>query len=131
MAEDTSTLADACAQILPNRQRSELLDAIDTLRHFKQKGLDLPVPQIVVLGDQSSGKSSVLESLARISLPVGTGLCTRFPIELVLRNGSSDSMEMEILPSRNHEQSDMSTHELKQFRKSATNLENVDVSRWI
>lgn len=131
MAEDTSTLTDALAQILPNRHRSELLDAIDTLRHFNKKGLDLPVPQLVVLGDQSSGKSSVLESVARISLPVGTGLCTRFPIELALRNGSSDSMEMEILPGDSREQSDMSTHELKNFRRSATNLGNMDVSGWI
>lgn len=131
MAEDTSTLTDALAQILPNRHRPELLDAIDTLRHFNKKGLDLPVPQLVVLGDQSSGKSSVLESVARISLPVGTGLCTRFPIELALRNGSSDSMEMEILPGDSREQSDMSTHELKNFRRSATNLRNMDVSRWI
>ncbi|KAL6649618.1 hypothetical protein ACP70R_013842 [Stipagrostis hirtigluma subsp. patula] len=62
-----------------------LLDAVDRLRHLKitQEGIQLPT--IVVVGDQSSGKSSVLESLAGISLPRGQGICTRVP--LVMRSG--------------------------------------------
>ena len=39
---------------------------------------DLPI--IVVIGDQSSGKSSVLESISRISLPKGEGMVTRCPL---------------------------------------------------
>nr|CAD1837443.1 unnamed protein product [Ananas comosus var. bracteatus] len=56
-----------------------LLDAVDGLRHLKvtQEGIQLPT--IVVVGDQSSGKSSVLESLAGISLPRGQGICTASP----------------------------------------------------
>ncbi|KAH0723416.1 hypothetical protein KY285_005971 [Solanum tuberosum] len=50
-----------------------LLDCVDKLRHLNimQEGIQLPT--IVVVGDQSSGKSSVLESLAGISLPKGQG----------------------------------------------------------
>ena len=49
-----------------------------------QEGIQLPT--IVVVGDQSSGKSSVLESLAAISLPRGQGICTRVPLIMRLQN---------------------------------------------
>ena len=43
------------------------------------------LPQIVVVGSQSSGKSSVLESLVgRDFLPRGAGMCTRRPLLLQL-----------------------------------------------
>jgi hypothetical protein len=38
----------------------------------------IDLPQIVVVGDQSSGKSSVLEGLTDLSFPQDSGLCTRF-----------------------------------------------------
>lgn len=47
----------------------------------------LDLPQIVVVGGQSSGKSSVLESLVgRSFLPRGTGIVTRRPLILQLYN---------------------------------------------
>ncbi|BCS28023.1 uncharacterized protein APUU_61071A [Aspergillus puulaauensis] len=45
-----------------------LFDTIDTLRHFDLKTNEIPIPQLVVVGDQSSGKSSVLESIEQVSL---------------------------------------------------------------
>ena len=49
--------------------------------------LTLDLPQIVVVGSQSVGKSSVLESLVgRDFLPRGTGIVTRRPLILQLRN---------------------------------------------
>ncbi|KAK1379719.1 Dynamin-related protein 4C [Heracleum sosnowskyi] len=70
-----------------------LLDAIDKLRDLNvmQEGIQLPT--IVVVGEQSSGKSSVLESLAGISLPRGDGICTRVPLVIRLQNhAQSDSL---------------------------------------
>lgn len=50
---------------------------------------NLDLPQIVVVGGQSSGKSSVLESLVgRSFLPRGTGIITRRPLILQLYNTS-------------------------------------------
>ncbi|XP_072441799.1 interferon-induced GTP-binding protein Mx3-like isoform X1 [Chiloscyllium punctatum] len=66
------------------------IDLIDSLRKL---GLnkDLPLPTIVVIGDQSSGKSSVLEMLSEVALPRGTGIVTRCPLELKMKNGTMAS----------------------------------------
>ncbi|KAJ6701812.1 hypothetical protein OIU74_013057 [Salix koriyanagi] len=56
-----------------------ILDAVDQLRNLMVMKEGIQLPTIVVVGDQSSGKSSVLESLASISLPRGQGICTRVP----------------------------------------------------
>uniref|UniRef100_A0A672NIC6 Interferon-induced GTP-binding protein Mx-like n=1 Tax=Sinocyclocheilus grahami TaxID=75366 RepID=A0A672NIC6_SINGR len=46
---------------------------------------ELALPSIAVVGDQSSGKSSVLEALSGVALPRGSGIVTRCPLELKLR----------------------------------------------
>ncbi|KAI3951120.1 hypothetical protein MKW98_028524 [Papaver atlanticum] len=48
------------------------------------------------LGDQSSGKSSVLESLAGISLPRGQGICTRVPSIMRLQNHTSPEPKLQL-----------------------------------
>jgi hypothetical protein len=45
-----------------------------------------------VIGDQSSGKSSVLEGITKVPFPVGDELCTRFATEVSLHNSSSDNV---------------------------------------
>lgn len=62
------------------------LDAVDKVRHYLN-GVDIELPAIVVVGDQSSGKSSVLESISGIALPRGGNLVTRCPLQLSLRRG--------------------------------------------
>ncbi|KAK9735793.1 hypothetical protein RND81_04G228300 [Saponaria officinalis] len=67
-----------------------LLDAVDRLRNLKVMKEGIQLPTIVVVGDQSSGKSSVLESLAGISLPRGLGICTRVPLVMRLQHHYDD-----------------------------------------
>ncbi|XP_050221538.1 dynamin-related protein 4C-like isoform X2 [Mercurialis annua] len=62
------------------------LDAVDKLRRLMVMKEGIQLPTIVVVGDQSSGKSSVLESLAGISLPRGQGICTRVPLIMRLQH---------------------------------------------
>lgn len=59
-----------------------LLDMVDRLRTLGITDEGIELPSIVVVGDQSSGKSSVLESLASINLPRGQGIATRVPLIL-------------------------------------------------
>ncbi|KAL2803302.1 P-loop containing nucleoside triphosphate hydrolase protein [Aspergillus granulosus] len=69
---------------LRTEEQLDLLNSIDTLR---SQGIShyISLPQIIVCGDQSSGKSSVLEAISGVGFPVKSNLCTRFPTELVLR----------------------------------------------
>uniref|UniRef100_A0A3P8PUU5 Interferon-induced GTP-binding protein Mx n=1 Tax=Astatotilapia calliptera TaxID=8154 RepID=A0A3P8PUU5_ASTCA len=57
------------------------IDLIDKLRSLGVEK-DLALPAIAVIGDQSSGKSSVLEALSGVALPRGVGIVTRCPLEL-------------------------------------------------
>lgn len=51
----------------------------------RRKISDIKIPQIIVVGTQSSGKSSVLNSLVGMDiLPTGKQMCTRTPLRLEL-----------------------------------------------
>lgn len=64
---------------------NKLQDALAPLGGGSQSPIDLP--QITVVGSQSSGKSSVLENIVgRDFLPRGTGIVTRRPLVLQLIN---------------------------------------------
>ncbi|GAB7326472.1 hypothetical protein MBLNU13_g10472t1 [Cladosporium sp. NU13] len=82
---------EAVSQLTSYEQR-DLLDAVDKLRRANISGKDFSIPQIVVCGDQSTGKSSVLEAISQLRFPVAGGeTTTRLATEVVLRNNSSPS----------------------------------------
>lgn len=59
-----------------------MISLIDKLRDFNLDDY-ISLPRIAVLGEQSAGKSSLLESIAGLTfLPRGTGIVTRRPLEL-------------------------------------------------
>lgn len=59
-----------------------MISLIDKLRDF-QLDKYISLPRIAVLGEQSAGKSSLLEAVCGLNfLPRGTGIVTRRPLEL-------------------------------------------------
>ncbi|KAF6825269.1 dynamin family protein [Colletotrichum plurivorum] len=70
--------------------RNETRALLDITKKLSSLGIGriTKPPQIVLVGDRSSGKSSVLEAISHVKFPIGSGGCTRFATELVLRNGS-------------------------------------------
>ncbi|XP_053544499.1 interferon-induced GTP-binding protein Mx1-like isoform X2 [Ictalurus punctatus] len=60
------------------------IDLIESLRPLGVEK-DLALPAIAVIGDQSSGKSSVLEALSGVPLPRGGDIVTRCPLELKMK----------------------------------------------
>ncbi|KAF5711608.1 RBTMx2 [Fusarium mundagurra] len=71
-----------------NEKRQILFNAIDRLQACGSHKY-LAIPQLVVVGEQSSGKSSLLRTLTDISFPVMAGIGTRFPIRVVSRRSPS------------------------------------------
>lgn len=58
----------------------------DVMASIAERGSAVELPQIVVVGSQSSGKSSVLESIVgKDFLPRGSGIVTRAPLILQLQ----------------------------------------------
>lgn len=76
------------------------LHKIDALRE-RNIGQHLPLPQLVVVGDQSSGKSSLLESLTGIPFPRGQELCTRYATQITSRRDSVTRINITIIPGPN------------------------------
>ncbi|KAI0123379.1 P-loop containing nucleoside triphosphate hydrolase protein [Xylariales sp. AK1849] len=114
---------------LCSKEHLDLMDSIDSLR---SQGINhfVSLPQIIVCGDQSSGKSSVLEAISGVSFPIKSNLCTRFPTELVLRRTPQTSASISIVPHHSRSDSDKAAlatfHEdLESFEGLANLIENA------
>ncbi|SCV45394.1 uncharacterized protein FFB14_08628 [Fusarium fujikuroi] len=92
-------------QSLIDETQVSLFDAFQKLSRLRSDR-NIAVPQLVVVGDQSSGKSSLLEAIARFPFPVHGGLCTRFPIKLVLRRSSEVRISYFIEPGSSRSDDD-------------------------
>lgn len=79
------------------QKHTQLLDTVDQLRD-NNLGKYVELPQIVVVGDQSSGKSSVLSAIAQVEFPSRGNVCTRFATELSLRRADVTKLEATIRP---------------------------------
>ena len=95
--------------------QAKILDLVD---HLRQSGLGavLKLPQLVVCGDQSSGKSSVLEAISQIPFPRKENLCTRFATEIILRHSTNVSVSAKITPDKTRPASEQ--EELAKFQRS-------------
>jgi GTPase SAR1 family protein len=76
---------------------------LKVLDHLRRLGLDQgpnahSLPQIVVCGGQSSGKSSVLEAIAGIPFPRKSKLCTRYRTRVTLLRKPENMVVLKIIP---------------------------------
>ncbi|KAI9893630.1 MAG: hypothetical protein M1814_006426 [Vezdaea aestivalis] len=62
----------------------ELLKTINDIGKEGEAELEKILPRIVVVGDQSTGKSSLVEGLSEIRVPRSSGRCTSCPFEIQL-----------------------------------------------
>jgi GTPase SAR1 family protein len=118
----TQEAHDQQSILLQSRGYSELLDVIDLLR---SQGVSqyVPLPQLIVCGDQSAGKSSVLEAVSGFQFPTKDTFCTRFATELILRRGPETSVTVGITPGK--ERSDQERAALSNFKVPDARIEDL------
>lgn len=114
---------------LQSREHAVLLDAIDRLRQ-EHIDADISIPQIVVCGNQSSGKSSVLEAIAGVAFPIGAGTTTRFATEVVLRRDPEDRKKARLMASSEFRPSAQRAL-VESFQRSFEPSDSVDFGRVI
>ncbi|KAH0559007.1 hypothetical protein GP486_004377 [Trichoglossum hirsutum] len=106
---------------IENAKRVQLLEIIDKFREYGISE-DISLPQLVVVGDQSSGKSSLLEGLTGLPFPVASELCTRFATHIVFRRKPEcqESIRVSIIPAPRS--SDELKEELGKFEREVAEL---------
>ncbi|XP_026491629.1 dynamin-1-like protein isoform X2 [Vanessa tameamea] len=112
-----------------------LIPVINKLQDvFNTVGADaIQLPQIIVLGTQSSGKSSVIESLVgRSFLPRGPGIVTRRPLVLQLVYSPKDSKEHRSAEEvyRHQETENLSWNPLVQLSQTVFSKGTINLEEW-
>ena len=112
---------------LQSKDHRDLLDVVDRLRS-QGLGRFVDLPQIIVCGDQSSGKSSALEAISGMSFPAKDNLCTRFATELILRRVPKDEDDVDICIIPGAERTEEEKEALKKFTYVGT-LADLDLGK--
>ncbi|KAG0647027.1 Interferon-induced GTP-binding Mx1 [Hyphodiscus hymeniophilus] len=125
--EEASRSADALQTTLSleDLQTDAQRQVLDTITEIRKCGLDgiLELPQLVVCGDQSAGKSSVLEALTEIPFPRNDNLCTRFATEISLRRASTNSLIIKVIPDDTRP--DLEKASIKDFKEAITDFDDL------
>ena len=110
---------------LEDFQTDEQRRVLDTVAQVRKCGLEsiLSLPQLVVCGDQSAGKSSVLEALTEIPFPRNDNLCTRFATEIILRRANASSLKVKLIPDPKRPSNEQA--DIRDFEESITNFDEL------
>ncbi|KAJ4356211.1 uncharacterized protein N0V89_004241 [Didymosphaeria variabile] len=115
MAIDPDAVTTSSLRALQNEDQRKVMDIVDKLRRTGLSGI-VELPQLVVCGDQSSGKSSVLEAITEIPFPRKENLCTRFATEIILRRAPNSTISITITPDKLRPKQEQT--KLKSFSKT-------------
>ncbi|KAK0871010.1 hypothetical protein LTR87_013059 [Friedmanniomyces endolithicus] len=115
--------SDSTLAGLRSERSSQRLEQIASLR-ARGVGEHIDLPQLVVCGDQSAGKSSVLEGITGLPFPRQDGVCTKFATEIILSHTEGPtSISAEIIP--HHSRSDASKRELCKYRQEMAQFSDL------
>ena len=78
-----------------------LMGKIQDLQHLGIEDSKIALPRICVIGDQSTGKSSLIEAMSEIKVPRSAGTCTRCPLEINLSE-TEDKWSCKVILTRKY-----------------------------
>lgn len=119
--ENSAEMQLPSVKALQTGEQMELLNIVDSLR-AEGLGEITALPQLIVCGDQSSGKSSVLEAISGIPFPRKENTCTRFATEVILRRSPESRISVSVVPSKDRKQADR--EKLLKFRHQLSTPDN-------
>lgn len=115
---------DISKSAIESFQSPERLELLNDIDNFRTNGLR-NLPQIVVCGDTSSGKSSVLGALSGIEFPVSGTMCTRFATEISLRYSAAESITGHAFITPAVRTSESHRTAVQSFQRDITSLEGI------
>ncbi|KAI0421071.1 interferon-induced GTP-binding protein Mx2 [Xylaria grammica] len=113
-----ASMGKSAGEDQPAHGNLSILTKVDRLRELI--GTRIALPQLVVVGDQSSGKSSVLENLTGFAFPRDAELCTRYATQITCRRETQESISVSIMV--NPEATPDSRARVKDFHRTFTEL---------
>ncbi|XP_023684691.1 interferon-induced GTP-binding protein Mx3-like [Paramormyrops kingsleyae] len=130
--EETAASPKPCGvtNILNEHYEEKVRPCIDLIDSLRSLGVeqDLALPAIAVIGDQSSGKSSVLEALSGVALPRGSGIVTRCPLELKMKKIKAEDNWYGKIKYKSEEKEIKDPSEVERFiRKAQDEIAGVGV----
>ena len=88
MGTTKSNHSEETPDLLQNTQYDRSAQALNQIMtRLRDCGIEqfISLPKIAVVGNQSAGKSSLIEAMSQIKVPRAAGTCTRCPMEVILR----------------------------------------------
>jgi hypothetical protein len=126
-------MGDTAAKNEPSKfrglQSSASLKRLSLISNLRSRGVGdhINLPQLIVSGDQSTGKSSVLEGITGVPFPRQDGLCTRFATEINMEHAGEQDIDLEItatiIPSESR--GDGSKEELRAFVRHLNDFQEL------
>lgn len=113
----------------PGLHSSKSTRRLEQIADLRARGIGdhIDLPQLIVCGDQSAGKSSVLEGLTGLPFPRQDGVCTKFATEIILQHSIGEqSITATILPSSSR--SERFKIMLRRYRRQLQEFDELPVA---
>ena len=122
--------SESCVYGRVDSSQAQYQQTLQVLQNIRELcGGQLTLPQICVIGDQSSGKSALLEVTTNIKFPVKSGICTKAPIVVECKHDASLTETQYLIQDRSSLV--YKAVPLEELDSHITRIQNEDISKMV